>query len=116
MDQHSKHTVITKPLVIVSCTALALFAAIAYVGFRIAQRDATFEADFWFKWFGASAAIFFALVGPFGLIGLWNMGLMGSKKGDTDGGIVYRLIFGAIASLALTAWVLNRFNAYELFF
>lgn len=116
MDQHSKHTVITKPLIVVSGTALALFAAIAYVGFRIAQRDAAFEADFWFKWFGASAAIFFALVGPFGLIGLWNMGFMGSTKGDTDGGIVYRLVFGLFASIALTAWVLYRFNAYSIFF
>ncbi|MBI2638065.1 hypothetical protein HYW83_00540 [Candidatus Peregrinibacteria bacterium] len=141
MDQHSKHPLITKQLIVVCGAVLLLFAAIAYIGFRIAQRDATFEADFWFKWFGASAAIFFAFVGPFGLIGFWAMSSMGSRpkmlgkiqglqnspeklaavrekvlKGDTGGGLVYRLIFGVICSIALTAWVLYRFNAYSLFF
>ncbi len=150
MNQYSKHPLITKSLLLVCGTALLLFAAITYVGFRIAQRDATFEADFWFKWFGATAAIFFALVGPFGLVGWWAMGSMGASggislqerrqkmlgkiqglqnspekleevrgkvlKGDTGGGLVYRLIFGVICSLGLTAWVLYRFNAYSFFF
>lgn len=112
MEQHSKSPVITKRLIVICSTLLIIFAAIAYIGFKIAQRDAAFAVDFGFKWFGASTAIFFALFGPFGLIGF---ALMRGKLAEGPG-IIYRLMFALVISLAITAWVLYRFNAYSLFF
>lgn len=112
MEQHSKSPVITKRLIAVCSTLFIIFAAIAYIGFKIAQRDATFAADFGFKWFGASAAIFFALAGPFGMLGLMAM----HGEANKGPGFVYRLLFAVVVSLALTAWVLYRFDAYSLFF
>lgn len=112
MKEHSKNPVITKTLIFVCGLVLLVFGAIAYIGYRIAVRDATNSVDFGFKWFGSSAAIFFALFGSFGMIGLATM----RSKLNEGPGIVYRLIFALAVSFALTAWVLYRFNAYSLLF
>lgn len=112
MKEYSKNPVITKTLIFICSLVLLIFGTIVYIGYRIAARDAADGVDFGFKWFGASAAIFFSLIGPFGMIGFATM----RGKLSEGSGIAYRLIFALFVSLALTAWVLYLFDAYSLFF
>lgn len=112
MLHYTKPPVITKNLILVCSLVLLVFGAIAYISYRLAVRDAANGVDFGFKWFGASAAIFFALVGPFGMLGLMAM----RGEANKGPGFVYRIIFAAFASIALTVWALNKLGAFSLFF
>ena len=91
---------------------IIVFGGILFIAIKLAMRDAENAVDFAFKVLGASAALLFSIVGPFGLIGLSAL----SGKSKSGYAIGARLAFGALASIALTIYALNRLHAFSLFF
>ncbi|MEK7102496.1 MAG: hypothetical protein AAB912_02590 [Patescibacteria group bacterium] len=92
---------------------LIVFGGIFYIAVKLAMRDAENGVDFAFKVFGASAGLIFSVFGPVGLIGLSAFFGRSRPEGHSMG---VRLAFGALVSIALTIYVLNRLRAFSLFF
>ena len=99
-------------LFIVLGIVVVVFGGIFFIAIKLAMRDAENAVDFVFKVLGASAALFFSIFGPLGLIGLSAL----SGKLKNGYAIGARLAFGALVSIALTIYALNRLHAFSLFF
>ena len=101
---------ITKQLVAVCAGLLLVFSAVAYIGYRLAARDATLGIfDFGIKWFASSFGLIIAIFGMPGMLGQWIM------RGG-GGNFAYRLTFAIFCSVVLTWYVLKRLDAFSLFF
>lgn len=93
--------------------AVLILIFFLYVAIRLAMRDAANGVDFFFKAFGAFAAFIFSFFGPMGLIGF---ALMRGGNLGSFGDVIYRLIFAVIVSVALTAYVMYKLNAWSVVF
>lgn len=100
-------------LVLVGGGALIILIFFLYVAIRLAMRDAANGADMFFKAFGAFAAFIFSFFGPMGLIGF---ALMRGGNLGSFGDVIYRLMFAMIVSVALTAYVMYKFDALSVIF